>query len=113
MSGIKILLITGIAFVGVYFFIRLRNTILDLVLLFALVATAVVFVLFPDLTTDIAHRLGVGRGADLIFYTSIVIFWFVILKLYARIRRLEQIVTDVVRKDALNSAESRTDEQGM
>lgn len=104
MSGIKILLITGIAFVGVYFFIRLRNTILDLVLLFALVATAVVFVLFPDLTTDIAHRLGVGRGADLIFYTSIIIFWFVILKLYARIRRLEQIVTDVVRKDALNNA---------
>lgn len=113
MSGIKILLITGIAFVGVYFFIRLRNTILDLVLLFALVAAAIVFVLFPDLTTDIAHRMGVGRGADLIFYTSIIIFWFVILKLYARIRRLEQIVTDVVRKDALNNAESRTDEQGI
>ena len=109
MSGIKILLITGIAFVGVYFFIRLRNTILDLVLLFALVAAAIVFVLFPDLTTDIAHRLGVGRGADLIFYTSIIIFWFVILKLYARIRRLEQIVTDVVRKDALDNSEKIKD----
>lgn len=109
MSGIKILLITGIAFVGVYFFIRLRNTILDLVLLFALVAAAIVFVLFPDLTTDIAHRLGVGRGADLIFYTSIIIFWFVILKLYARIRRLEQIVTDVVRKDALTNSEEIKD----
>ncbi|HEX2628807.1 MAG TPA: DUF2304 domain-containing protein [Chitinophagaceae bacterium] len=109
MSGIKILLITGIAFVGVYFFIRLRNTILDLILLFALVAAAIVFVLFPDLTTDIAHRLGVGRGADLIFYTSIIIFWFVILKLYARIRRLEQIVTDVVRKDALENSEKIKD----
>lgn len=109
MSGIKILLITGIAFVGVYFFIRLRNTILDLVLLFALVAAAIVFVLFPDLTTDIAHRLGVGRGADLVFYTSIIIFWFVILKLYARIRRLEQTVTDVVRKDALNNSEEIKD----
>jgi hypothetical protein len=46
----------------------------------------------------------VGRGADLIFYLSIVIFWFVIIKLYVRIRKLEKIVTDVVRKDALNEA---------
>lgn len=108
MSGIKILLITGIAFVAVYFFLRLRNTILDLVLLLGLVVTAIVFVLFPDLTTKIALQLGVGRGADLIFYTSIIIFWFVILKLYARIRRLEQIVTEVVRKDALNNADKET-----
>ena len=106
MNGIQILLITSIAFVAVYFFIRLRNTILDIVLLLALVAAAVVFVLFPDLTTKIANRLGVGRGADLIFYTSIIIFWFVILKLYARIRRLEQIVTGVVRKDALDNADN-------
>jgi hypothetical protein len=47
----------------------------------------------------------VGRGADLVFYTSILIFWFVILKLYARIRRLEQIITQVVRKDAVDEAE--------
>jgi small membrane protein len=109
MNGIQILLITSIAFVAVYFFIRLRNTILDIVLLLALVAAAVVFVLFPDLTTKIANRLGVGRGADLIFYTSIIIFWFVILKLYARIRRLEQIVTGVVRKDALENSEKIKD----
>jgi hypothetical protein len=109
MYGIQILLITSIAFVAVYFFIRLRNTILDIVLLLALVAAAVVFVLFPDLTTKIANRLGVGRGADLIFYTSIIIFWFVILKLYARIRRLEQIVTGVVRKDALENSEKIKD----
>src|SRR5215510_3689679 len=98
ISGIKILLITGIAFIAVYYFIRLRNTILDIVLLLTLVATGIVFVIFPNLTNDIAHRVGVDRGADLIFYISIIIFWFVILKLYARIRRLEQTITEVVRK---------------
>ena len=51
--------------------------------------------------------LVVGRGADLIFYISILIFWFVILKLYARIRRLEQIITQVVRKEAIDEAEKK------
>jgi hypothetical protein len=104
MNGIKILLITGVAFIAVYFFIRLRNSLLDLLLLIILIAAAIIFILVPDITNDIAHRLGVGRGADLVFYTSILIFWFVILKLYARIRKLEQIITTVVRKEALEEA---------
>ena len=103
MTGIKILLTTGVAFIAVYFFLRLRNSIFDIFIL--LIAAAVVFILFPDITNSIANKLGVGRGADLVFYTSILIFWFVILKLYARIRRLEQIITQVVRKDAIDEAE--------
>jgi hypothetical protein len=105
MNGIKILLTTGVAFIAVYFFIRLRNSLFDIILLLLLIIAAVVFILFPDITNTIANKLGVGRGADLVFYTSILIFWFVILKLYARIRRLEQIITQVVRKDAVDEAE--------
>jgi len=81
MNGIKILLITGVAFIAVYFFIRLRNSLLDILLLLVLIAAAIVFILFPDITNQLANKLGVGRGADLVFYTSIIIFWYVILKL--------------------------------
>jgi small membrane protein len=104
MNGIQILLITGVVLVAVYFFVRLHNSVADILLLLGLVSAATIFIFFPDATNRIAHRLGVGRGADLVFYLSIVIFWFVILKLYVRIRQLEKIVTDVVRKDALNEA---------
>jgi hypothetical protein len=104
MNGIKILLITGVAFIAVYFFIRLRNSLFDLLLLLFLIAAALTFIFFPDITNRLAHYMGVGRGADLIFYTSILIFWFVILKLYARIRKLEQIITIVIRKEALEEA---------
>jgi hypothetical protein len=104
MNGIQIVLITAVVLVAIYFFVRLHNSILDFLLLLAMVTSALVFIFLPDLTNTIAHRLGVGRGADLIFYLSIVIFWFVIIKLYVRIRKLEKIVTDVVRKDALNEA---------
>lgn len=104
MNGIKILLITGVAFIAVYFFIRLRNSLLDLLLLLFLIAAAITFILFPGITNQLANKLGVGRGADLVFYTSIIIFWFVILKLYARIRKLEQTITLVVRKEAIDEA---------
>jgi small membrane protein len=104
MNGIKILLITGVAFIAVYFFMRLRNSLLDILLLLFLIAAATTFILFPNITNQLANKLGVGRGADLVFYTSIIIFWFVILKLYARIRKLEQIITLVVRKEAVDQA---------
>lgn len=104
MNGIKILLITGVAFIAVYFFIRLRNSLFDFLLLLLLIGAALIFIIFPEITNEIAHRMGVGRGADLVFYTSILIFWFVILKLYARIRKMEQIITKLVRRDALDKA---------
>lgn len=106
MSGIKILLITGVIFFAVYFFVRLRNSLFDLALLALLMGTAVVFILFPELTNKLAHTLGVGRGADLVFYTSILLFWFVILKLYSRLRKLEQVITTLIRKDALNNKDN-------
>ncbi|HEV7781087.1 MAG TPA: DUF2304 domain-containing protein [Chitinophagaceae bacterium] len=110
MNGIKILLITGVAFIAVYFFIRLRNSLFDILLLLLLIAAAIVFILFPETTNDLAHKLGVGRGADLVFYTSILIFWFVILKLYARIRKLEQTITLLVRKNAIDEADNSVNE---
>ncbi len=105
MNGIKILLITGVVFIAVYFFVRLRNSLFDLILLLLLVCAAVVFILFPEIANQLARNLGVGRGADLVFYTSIIIFWYVILKLYARLRKLEQTITTIVRKNALEQAE--------
>jgi hypothetical protein len=107
MNGIQILLITAIVLVAVYFFVRLHNSILDILLLVLMVSAALVFTFFPGITNVIAHKLGVGRGADLVFYLSIVIFWFVIIKLYVRIRKLEKIVTDVVRKDTLSEADKK------
>ncbi len=110
MNGIKIILITGLAFIAVYYFIRLRNSIFDILLLLLMIGAALTLVLFPDISNDIAHKLGVGRGADLVFYVSILIFWFIILKLYARIRRLEQTITKIVRKDAIEEAQEDTSE---
>lgn len=107
MSGIQLLLLTGVVFIGLYFITRLKKRLLDIFLLFILVAAGVIFILWPDITNTIARKLNVGRGADLIFYISILIFWFVILKLYARMRRMEQALTDMARKQALDKVEDQ------
>ncbi len=105
MSAIQVLLISAFLFTALYYFVRLRNRIADVLLLFILVAGAVLFILFPGWTNFIAQKLGVGRGADLVFYTCIVLFCFVILKLYSRMRRLEQQITEIIRKETIEEAE--------
>ncbi len=105
MTGIQLLLILGVSLLGIYYVIRLKKTVIDLMLMLLLIFTAVGFILWPDLTNKIAKLLGVGRGADLVYYTCILLFSFALLKLYSRMRRLEQEFTKMVREDALKKVE--------
>jgi small membrane protein len=105
MTPIQLILIIGFLFTGLFYFVRLRNRIADVLLLFILVGVAVLFILFPEWTNVLANKLGVGRGTDLVLYLCIVLFYFVVLKLYARMRKLEQQITDLIRKQALDEVE--------
>jgi hypothetical protein len=101
MSGIQILLITCVLFLGVYFLVRLRNRVFDIILLFLIVLAAIGLILFPEFTQKVADILGVGRGVDLVFYLCIILFWFVLLKLYTKIRQLDNLLTELIRKQSL------------
>lgn len=105
MTPIQFILIIGFLFTGLFYFVRLRNRIADVLLLLILVGVAVLFILFPEWTSVLAKKLGVGRGTDLVLYICIVLFYFVILKLYARMRKLEQQITELIRKQALDEVE--------
>lgn len=104
MTGIQILLICGVAAIFLYYIFSLRSAFIDLLLLSVFSGLAIFFILFPEYTNTIAQKLQVGRGADLLFYICILFFLFVILKLYARVRRLEKTLTDLVRKQAKDEA---------
>lgn len=101
MKSIQLLLMTGILFIGLYFFVQLKKRVLDIVLFSMLLTTAAAFILWPELTNILAKAVGVGRGVDFVFYLAILIFWFVILKLFARIRKLEKALTEFIRQDAI------------
>jgi hypothetical protein len=59
---------------------------------------------FPDLTTDVAHYLGISRGADLIFYAFVLAFLAVSFYFYARHVRTERQITELVRQIAIERA---------
>ena len=100
MNGIQALLISGVLIIFLYYTFRLRSALLDMLVLVLFTGLAIFFILFPDYTNKIAAKLGVGRGADLLFYICILLFLFIVLKLFARIRRLERTLTELVRKQA-------------
>lgn len=111
MNGIQIVLIVGVIVIFLYYILRVRNAFLDLLVLSLFTCLAIFFILLPDYSNKIAHKLGVGRGADLLFYSCILFFLFIVLKLFARIRRLEQSLTSLVRQQAKDNATFLKEEQ--
>ncbi len=105
MTPIQILLTSGIVLISLYMYVRIRKSVLDTVLIFLFMGVGTLFILFPEITNKLAKALGVNRGINLIFYTGFLILLFLILKLYARSRRLEQNLTELVRKISLEKAE--------
>jgi hypothetical protein len=104
MTIIQVLLTLGIALIAVYMYIRLRSTLFDVILILLFFGAGIFFVLFPETTNDIALWMGVSKGANLLLYSSILFLLFLILKLYARLRRIEQQFTELVRSKSLEEA---------
>lgn len=69
----------------------------------------VVLVVFwqPDTTTYIANFLGIGRGADLAVYVSIVAIFYILFRIYVRLSKIESEITKIVRKDAIKNADKK------
>lgn len=105
MTLIQIILATGIVIISAYMYLRLRSTLFDVIMIILFLATGIIFVMFNELTDVMAHFLGISRGADMIFYLGILFLFFLILKLYSRLRKVEQKFTELVRNKSLEEAE--------
>jgi len=105
MTPIQLLLILAAIIVLLVYFNRLRSRLLDRVLFFVLAVVAVIMVLRPDWANDVAHFLGVGRGADLLVYLGITGLAFLWLGLYTRQREMDVRLTELSRRLALMGTE--------
>ncbi len=79
------------------------------VLVLGVGATAIVM---PELVTWIAHRVGVGRGTDLVLYVLAVVSLFVWIAEYQRIRNLEDQIAALSRSLAISEWRSAAREPG-
>lgn len=88
---------------------RRKMTIGSAVFWLAVWIAAVSFILNPELTRIIAERLGITRGADLVFYFGILSMFVGFFLLYAKLRYLEQSMTKIARDLAIRDADGPTD----
>jgi hypothetical protein len=72
----------------------------------AIVLLGIVLTIFPNLSTDLARRLNVGRGTDLVFYFALLAGMFVASNFYFRFKRTEAILVALVRQSAIDHAEA-------
>jgi hypothetical protein len=67
-------------------------------------STAAVLIVFPNATAILARGVGIGRGADLVLYGTTLAGLGACLYFYRRYRHLEEMVTALMRREALRDA---------
>jgi hypothetical protein len=67
----------------------------------------VIAILFPNITNDLAHLVGVGRGADLLLYVLTLAFIAYVLNAYLRQQAERDKLFRLARKVALMDASYR------
>lgn len=101
---IQILLTAGLAVLFVYALIARKGARLLSRSMLAVTLIGLVFVWMPDLSTALAHQLGVGRGTDLLFYVWILASMLIAFNLHLTCRRLSRDLGQLARGMAIEAA---------
>lgn len=72
----------------------------------ALWIAAAVSIADPNILVRAAHFLGIGRGADLVLYLSVIFSFSAFFITYLRFRRVDEQLTAIVRHIAIRDAEA-------
>ncbi len=99
----QVILIVLMVGVIAYVF-TVRSVSRDRAVMLVLAAAGCLLVLWPGLSTDVAHGVGIGRGTDLIFYLFVVFCLFRFVSTSSEMRRLNEKLAQAVRETALHNA---------
>lgn len=62
---------------------------------------AIVAILYPKTVSFISDFFGIGRPADLILYTAVILLFYLVFRIYVSIDSIQQSITKVVREVAI------------
>ena len=77
--------------------------------LIGLLTLAILAVIFPEIVDDVAKAIGIGRGADLLLYATVVAFIFVTLNIYVKFREVSSRQEKIISHMALLEREIKDD----
>ena len=110
---IQILILAFIAFALVRTVRQFRAGRLTLAWLLFWVAfwlMAGVAVMLPQTTSTVANLVGVGRGADLVIYVSLLALFYLVFRVFVKIEEVEREITRLVRAIALQDLDDEKDD---
>lgn len=103
---IQLLLVLGIVLIVAWLFIKrgARQLAVRRLLIIAFAVFAVLTVLFPNVLTQVANLVGVGRGADLLLYATVLVLLGFLALQEARTKAAEKRTTVLARRLAIEEA---------
>ena len=104
-QGILIALVSLISFRLLFQLRRKRITLMAFLLWMVLWGGAVVITIWPNITSEIAQSVGIGRGVDLVIYLSVISLFYLIFRLYSKIYVLQKDITTLIIKNAQHNSE--------
>ncbi len=110
MMYIKIILIIPLLLIVILVLPKLKSQTFFRLVLTGMSLLGTLFVLFPSITNDLAHSVGVGRGADLVTYLFITFFFFFGILLYSKVRKIKEDQTELIRKISIQQAKKLSEE---
>ena len=64
---------------------------------------AILIIWYPQITTYLAARVGIGRGVDLVIYVSIIVIFYLMFRLLLKVEKIEKQITEIIRFDSLKN----------
>lgn len=105
---IQIIIAFGILWALSRVFLRFKDGAISfgsLLFWFAIWSAALFTIFYPDFTTYIAKLLGIGRGADVILYSSVGVLFYLVFRLHVLLENIRHEITKLVREIALQEKE--------
>ena len=104
---IQLALVLGIVVIVAWLFMKrgAKQLAVRRLLIIAFAVFAVLTVLFPGMLTRVANIVGVGRGADLLLYATVLVLLGFLALQEARTKAAEKRTTYLARRLALDEAE--------
>jgi hypothetical protein len=96
-------LLLGLALILAYIGSRKQVSRVQFLFVFAFFLAGAISVVFSDLTMKAAALLGVGRGADLLLYFSVLCGVLVAANFYFRFKDHERMLSEIVRQMAIRT----------
>lgn len=100
-------LLFTVALVGSLVYIHGQSKLLGSIrlVLYGVIIAGIFFVWSPDHSTQLAQMLGIGRGADLIYYIWIILSLAVFVNIHLKVRENLSLVTRLAREIAIKDAQ--------